>query len=90
MPDICGYCLSKTRGAALMAPGAGTLRHSPAGLACRRREGHAVKALGLALLALGAFLAFIVASSHHSWQSFGIIVLVGGLVVFAAGCVPAD
>jgi hypothetical protein len=49
-----------------------------------------VKALGLALLALGAFLAFVVAGSSHSWQSFGIIVLIGGLVTFAAGCVPAE
>jgi len=54
------------------------------------REGNAVKALGLALLALGAFLTFIVASSYHAWQSFGIIVLIGGLVTFAAGCVPAE
>jgi hypothetical protein len=82
MPDICRYCLSKTRSAALMAPGEGHLQ----GL----REGNAVKALGLALLALGAFLTFIVASSYHAWQSFGIIVLIGGLVTFAAGCVPAE
>jgi hypothetical protein len=54
------------------------------------REGNAVKALGLTLLALGAFLTFIVASSYHAWQSFGIIVLIGGLVTFAAGCVPAE
>ncbi len=49
-----------------------------------------MKALGLALLALGALLTFVIASSYHSLQSFGVIVLIGGLVTFAAGCVPAE
>jgi hypothetical protein len=49
-----------------------------------------VKALGIVLLVIGAFVTFAVASSYHTWRVFGIIVMIAGLVAFAAGSVPAE
>jgi hypothetical protein len=49
-----------------------------------------VKALGLVLVILGVFVTFAIASTYHAWQPFGIIVMIAGLVAFAAGCVPAE
>jgi len=49
-----------------------------------------VKALGLVLFILGVFVTFAIASTYHAWQPFGIIVIIAGLVAFAAGCVPTD
>ena len=61
------------------------------GRAAAEGEGrNAVKALGMVLLVLGAFVTFAVASSYHAWRVFGIIIMIAGLVAFAAGSVPAD
>jgi len=49
-----------------------------------------VKALGLVLFIFGVFVTFAIASTYHAWQPFGIIVIIAGLVAFAAGCVPTD
>jgi small-conductance mechanosensitive channel len=49
-----------------------------------------VKAFGIVLLTLGAFVTFAVASSYHAWRVFGIIIMIAGLVAFAAGSVPNE
>jgi hypothetical protein len=49
-----------------------------------------VKAIGFALAIIGAFIAFVVAGRHQGSESIGIVFMIAGLVVFAAGCRPAD
>jgi hypothetical protein len=49
-----------------------------------------MKVLGFVLFIIGVFVTFAIASTYHAWQPFGIVVMIAGLVAFAAGCIPAE